>query len=165
MPAFARFAKLLALLFVALVMLLAAFTNLQDYDANFAYVQHVLSMDTTFRHPAVMWRAVASPSLHRIAYLTIIVWELAGGLACVAGVWRFASVVRAAQADVDRAKRVGVVGLTIVFGLWAFAFLVVGSEWFLMWQSPTWNGRDVAMGYAILTLLILIWFSAAEERH
>jgi predicted small integral membrane protein len=57
-----RVAKIQAVIFVALVVLLAAFTNIQDYDANFAYVQHVLSMDTTFRHPQVMWRAVTSPA-------------------------------------------------------------------------------------------------------
>jgi predicted small integral membrane protein len=51
-----------------------------------------------------------------------------------------------------------------VLALWTFAFLVVGSEWFQMWQSPTWNGRDVAMGYAIMSLLVLIWFAAPEER-
>jgi predicted small integral membrane protein len=163
-PILVRLAKLLALACLAFVVLLAAFTNIQDYDANFAYVQHVLSMDTTFRHPQVMWRAVTSPSLHRLAYVTIIVWEVVGGVVCGAGAWRLASALRRPQADVDRAKRTGVAGLTIVFGLWTYAFLVVASEWFLMWQSPTWNGRDVAMGYAILSLLTLIWFSAPEER-
>jgi predicted small integral membrane protein len=41
-----RAAKIQAVIFVALVVLLAAFTNIQDYDANFAYVQHVLSAKT-----------------------------------------------------------------------------------------------------------------------
>ena len=126
MTAVVRVAKIQAVIFVALVVLLAAFTNIQDYDANFAYVQHVLSMDTTFRHPQVMWRA---------------------------------------QAEVDRAKTPGIAGLMGVLALWAFAFLVVGSEWFQMWQSPTWNGRDAAMGYATISLLVLIWFAAPEDRN
>ena len=39
---------------------LIAFGNITDYGTNFAFVQHVMSMDTTFRSPGVMWRAIAS---------------------------------------------------------------------------------------------------------
>jgi len=28
---------------------------------------------------------------------------------------------------------------------WYFAFLTVGGEWFLMWQSRTWNGQEAAL--------------------
>jgi predicted small integral membrane protein len=57
-------------------LLLVAFGNITDPDANFAFVQHVLSMDTTnFGQPAGtgpdadgMWRSITSPSLHRAAY-------------------------------------------------------------------------------------------------
>jgi predicted small integral membrane protein len=151
------------LAFIALVVLFAAFTNVQDYDANFAYVQHVLSMDTTFRHPQVMWRAITSPPIHRVVYNAIIAWEIAGGLVCAAGAWRVASLLRAPQGDVDRAKRTGAAGLMAVLALWTFGFVLVGSEWFQMWQSPTWNGRDVAMAHALVTLVALAWFTAPED--
>lgn len=162
MTAIVRLAKVQALVFIGLVVLLAAFTNIQDYDANFAYVQHVLSMDTTFRHPQVMWRAITSPGIHHAAYTAIISWEIISGALCLAGAWQLARVLRAPQNVATRAKTLGLVGAMCVLALWTFAFLVVGSEWFQMWQSPTWNGRDVALGYAILSLLILIWFSNNE---
>lgn len=164
MTTLVRLAKIQALAFIALVMLLAAFTNIQDFDANFAYVQHVLSMDTTFRHPQVMWRAVTSPAAHRAAYATIIGWELVGGLVCAAGAWRMARVLRGSRFAVDRARAIGIAGLMIVLALWTFAFIAVGSEWFQMWQSPTWNGRDVAVGFATLTLLVLMWFTRVDEQ-
>lgn len=28
--------------------------------------------------------------------------------------------------------------------MWLVVFLSVGWEWFLMWQSKSWNGQDVA---------------------
>jgi predicted small integral membrane protein len=164
MTTIVRVAKAQALLFVGLVALLAAFTNVQDYDSNFAYVQHVLSMDTTFRHPQVMWRAITSPSMHRVAYTTIIAWEVVGGGLCAIGAWRIGRARRQSQPDVDRAKTTGTIGLMAVFALWTFAFIVVGSEWFQMWQSATWNGRDVAIGHAILSLLVLMWFSVPESN-
>ena len=36
------------------------------------------------------------------------------------------------------------------FLIWFIGFIVIGSEWFAMWQSSTWNGKDTAMPLAIL---------------
>ena len=49
--------------------------NLMDYGSNYAFVQHVLSMDTTFEGNALMWRAITEPWLWTVAYLAIIVAE------------------------------------------------------------------------------------------
>ena len=55
---------------------LIAFGNITDYGTNFAFVQHVMSMDTTFRSPGVMWRAVTAPWAHHAAYAAIIAWQV-----------------------------------------------------------------------------------------
>ena len=45
----ARIAKLVMVGLLAVFALLAAADNVIDYDTNFEFVGHVLSMDTTFR--------------------------------------------------------------------------------------------------------------------
>ena len=46
-----------------------------DYGANYQFVQHVLSMDTTFKAPAVMYRAIATPWMWNAGYWLIIAGE------------------------------------------------------------------------------------------
>ena len=44
-------------------------------DGHFTFVQHVLSMDTTFADNAAMWRAISAPCLWYVAYWLIIAGE------------------------------------------------------------------------------------------
>jgi predicted small integral membrane protein len=46
------------------------------------------------------------------------------------------------------------------------AFLSVGGEWFLMWQSKIWNGQEAAfrMFTVVGIVLLLLVESEAEER-
>jgi predicted small integral membrane protein len=44
--------------------------------------------------------------------------------------------------------------------MWLVAFQAVGGEWFLMWQSHTWNGQEESFRNFVevgLVLLILIY--------
>ena len=52
-----------------------AFGNITDYGTNFAFVQHVLSMDTVFARSTITYRAITSPALHHAAYALIIAAE------------------------------------------------------------------------------------------
>jgi predicted small integral membrane protein len=63
---------------------LACLNNLMDYNSNFALVQHVLSMDTTFPEGTLRWRATTSPALHHAAYWLIITTEGVAGALCLA---------------------------------------------------------------------------------
>lgn len=80
-----RYAKIVLVGMLAAFAALAAFNNLTDYNSNFYFVQHVLSMDTTFPGNAAMNRAVNAPWLWHGAYWVIIAGEaltavlLAGG--------------------------------------------------------------------------------------
>ncbi len=40
--------------------------------------------------------------------------------------------------------------------MWLVAFLSVGGEWFLMWQSKTWNGQDAAFRMFMVVGLVLL---------
>jgi predicted small integral membrane protein len=57
----------------------------------------------------------------------------------------------------NAAKRVAVMALTLSLLMWLVAFLDVGAEWFLMWQSRTWNGQEAAFRmFAVVGLVLLI---------
>jgi len=51
---------------------------------------------------------------------------------------------RADRAQVAAALNVAVIALTTSLLMWLVAFLDVGGEWFLMWQSKVWNGQEEA---------------------
>ena len=131
--------------------------NVMDYNSNYEFVHHVLSMDTTFEGNALMWRAIDSVVLHHIAYIGIIVFEaLFAALGLIGGVKLF--VNRNADAvTYNRARAWGYAAYAVGFLIWFVGFVVIGSEWFAMWQSEAWNGREVAMslstiwvGFAVL---------------
>jgi len=49
---------------------------------------------------------------------------------------------RADRAQFAAALNVAVFALTTSLLMWLVAFLDVGGEWFLMWQSKMWNGHE-----------------------
>lgn len=157
-----RYAKILMVLSLAAFAFLVTFNNITDYGSNFGFVQHVLSMDTTFPENAAMYRAITNPLLWHLGYWVIIGGEgLTFLLLLIGGV----ALVRARHAEAaifDDAKKWTVAGATIGFLVWFFGFMVVGSEWFLMWQSDTWNGQDAAFKFYMAILGVLIFVNQAD---
>ncbi|MBR0670947.1 DUF2165 domain-containing protein [Roseomonas soli] len=149
---------------VALLFTLIAFGNLTDYGTNFAFVQHVLAMDTTFRSPGVMWRAITDPTLHHAAYILIIAWEAATAVLLWAGVMRLWSARGGTAAAWNAARGPAILGLTAGALLYGLGFLVVAGEWFSMWQSREWNGQASAAIFLTFIGLTLIHVSAAETE-
>lgn len=142
--------------------------NLMDYDSNFQFVRHVLSMDTTFEGNALMWRAIDNEVIHHIAYIGIIVAEgLFALLGIIGGVKLF--LLRNADAAAYSHARVwGYAAYGVGFLIWFLGFIVIGSEWFAMWQSSTWNGKDTAMPivtlWAAFAVLLAMNDTVHEER-
>jgi predicted small integral membrane protein len=159
-----RLAKISLVASSALFLLIVVFNNLTDYGSNFEFVRHVLSMDTTFPGNRGMWRAMTSPLIHHIFYALIIVWELVAGvmLAVAAGrMWN----ARAQSTDAWRkASSLAVAGLTVSLLQWLIAFIIVGGEWLLMWQSTTWNGQTAAARMFIVFALILIFLNQRDDE-
>ncbi|BAU87832.1 integral membrane protein [Streptomyces laurentii] len=141
---------------VALYMALVAFGNITDFGTNQQFVQHVLSMDTTFKDPDLMWRAVESRALQNAAYVAVIVWEALAALVLLAATWFWITGLR--RDAYDRARAASTVGLVMVLLLFGMGFLAIGGEWFAMWQSSDWNGLDAAarnVALAAFTLLVV----------
>jgi predicted small integral membrane protein len=154
-----RIAKILLLAGVALLHLLIVFNNLSDFDSNYQFVRHVLSMDSTFAGNHAMYRALTSPAWNLVFYWGIILWEL---ITTVLLWWGVAALVRARHGHAiqfNAARGTAIIALTLSLLLWLVAFLDIGGEWFLMWQSAQWNGqaaaaRNFTVGGIVLLLLL-----------
>src|SRR6476659_6197188 len=99
-----RAAKILSVASVATFAALVAFGNVSDYDTNFAFVQHVLSMDTIFERSTIRYRAITDPTLHHAAYALIIVAEAATAILCWSGVVILLRNFRAGARTFNRSK-------------------------------------------------------------
>ncbi len=156
-PMTSRIAKMLLLVGIALFYTLVVFNNLTDFDSNYQFVRRVLAMDTTFRGNHGMWRALLSPTWHVALYLSIIAWEMATAALLWWGVVRLLRALRLPAAEFNIAKRVPEAALTLSLMMWLVAFLAVGGEWFLMWQSQIWNGQEAAFrNFAVVGLVLVI---------
>ena len=141
---------------LALYPLLVAFGNITDYGSNYVFVQHVLSMDTTFPGNKLMYRAITSPALQHLGYALIIAGEAATGLVLAYGAIALFRARGGTPAEFAAAKRWVALGGFLGFLVWFVGFLVVGGEWFAMWQSPTWNGQEAAFRNFTVVGIILI---------
>lgn len=157
-----RLAKILLPLTLAAFALVVTLDNIVDCGSNFQFVRHVLAMDTTFPGNALMGRAITSPLLWHAAYGLIIVTE---GVTCVlllGGSYVLWRARRAAGARFNAAKSLVTAGCLVGFLLWFFGFMVVGGEWFAMWQSRLWNGQEGAFRFYMAILGVLIFVNQAD---
>lgn len=157
-----RLVKVMMVASLALFALLVAFDNLVDYGTNYEFVRHTLSMDTTFPGNALMGRAVTTPALWAVAYWLIILTEAVVGLLLAFAALRLASTVNADARLFNAAKRYAVLGAGLGFLLWFTGFMVVGGEWFAMWQSKTWNGQLSAFHFYVTLLAVLIFVNQPD---
>jgi predicted small integral membrane protein len=157
-----RITKILLVWMVALFALLVVFNNLTDYNSNYQFVSHVLSMDTTFPGNQGMWRAITTPAFHHAAYALIILSETVVAVLCLRGGFLLFKA-RGDAARFNRAKGGAVLGLAAGVVLWFTGFITIGGEWFLMWQSHIWNGQDSAFRFVVILGVVLI-FVNQEDR-
>lgn len=162
-PLLIRASKIILIGGIGCLALLVAINNVLDYESNFRFVQHVMSMDTVYPENALRYRAITEPALHTLIYGTIISSEFATALFCLGGALRLLRQVGSDAQTFNRAKSLSVLGLTTGFALWFFGFMVVGGEWFCMWQSPDWNGQESAFRFVACILLVLIYTAQHDD--
>jgi predicted small integral membrane protein len=122
----------------------------------------VLSMDSTLPGNRGLWRALPSPAMHLAFYVAIIAWEI---VTMILLWWSAANLLRALRrpaAQFNSAKRIPILALTVSLLMWLVAFLSIGAEWFLMWQSHSWNGQEAAFRNFAVVALILIYLVQPE---
>lgn len=150
-----RLLKSLMVAAVGLWALVVGADNIVDYDSNGQFVKHVLSMDTVFADNPLKYRAITSPAIQTLAYWAIIATELAIGAMCVAGAWRLFRARRDPRAF-TAAKSLAACGLVLLFLLYYLGFVLVGGEWFDMWQSNVWNGQAKAVMFLTCGMFVLV---------
>ncbi|MEX2167464.1 MAG: DUF2165 domain-containing protein [Methyloceanibacter sp.] len=159
-----RYAKIVMSLVLAVFCLLVAFDNITDYGTNYLFVQHVMSMDTTFPGNALMYRSITNPVLWQISYALIIAAEGITGLLFLAGSVRMFLARNAPRAEFNQAKALTVGACLLAFLVWYFGFMVVAGEWFAMWQSQTWNGQEAAFRFYVAVLGVLIFVNQPDSE-
>jgi predicted small integral membrane protein len=157
-----RLAKAIMSLALAGFCLLVAYDNVIDYDTNFAFVQHVLSMDTVGEVPPAIGRAITEPRIWQGTFALIIIAEALSGLLFLIG-----GVVLLVRLDSSairfrQGKAWVAAAATVGFLLWFVGFMVAGGEWFQMGRSPQWNGQITAF-HAYATILGVLIFVMLPE--
>src|SRR5215218_9192705 len=99
-----RAAKVVTVAAIALFASLFAFGNITDYNTNFVFVQHVLSMDSDFPFSTITYRAITSPALHHAAYALIIAAEALTAVLCWVGAVALTRRLRADARSFNGAK-------------------------------------------------------------
>jgi predicted small integral membrane protein len=139
---------------IALFATTVTFGNLTDYNTNFVFVEHVLSMDTIYPFSTIKYRAITDPVLHHAAYAVIIAVEATVAVLCWIGSIMLARQLRADAELFNKAKTFAILGLALGFLLWQVGFMSIAGEWFGMWQSQQWNG--VPSAFRIVTTIIAV---------
>jgi predicted small integral membrane protein len=157
-----RYSKMLMTLSLAAFAFLVTFNNITDYGSNFAFVQHVLSMDTTFPGNALMYRSISTPGFWHASYWLIIFGEGVTCLLFLIGTIAMWQARHAPATGFEHSKRWFIAGATVGFLVWFFGFMVVGGQWFAMWQSSTWNGQDAAFKFYVAILGVLLFVNQRD---
>lgn len=158
-----RVSKSLCVCAIAFFISLSAFNNLTDYNINFTFIQHVLTMDSIFYDATIKYRAIDSPILHHFAYITIIMLEIISSLICWWGGIRLFQNRNKSAAIFNRSKNMAIIGLTLAFVLWQTLFMSIGGEWFAMWMSKQWNSVPNAFRFFVTVLLVLIYVASQDS--
>lgn len=159
-----RVAKLALIIALGLLYTLVVFDNVTDYDSNYQFVRHVLMMDSTFPGNHLMWRAIQSPVVHTAFYIAIIGWESATMVLLWIAAARVEKALKKSAAEFQYAKNWALTALTLSLLMWLLAFLIVGGEWFQMWQSKSWNGEDAAFRMFTVVGIILLVVAQRDEE-
>jgi len=158
-----RVCKSIVCLSLAIFALLVCLNNLMDYDTNYAFVKHTLSMDTVFPGNTLKYRAILDPFVWNLVYGLIILAEFLTGLLLFIGAIGLLKNIHSPLAF-KRAKNWAYLGCLVGFLLWFFGFIVIGGEWFCMWQSEKWNGIEAAFRFVVIIMLTLLFTAMPEPE-
>jgi predicted small integral membrane protein len=157
-----RISKAVLVFAIALFYTILVLNNITDYGSNYEYVRDVLMMDSTFPGNHLMWRAINMPLAHTVFYISIIAWESVTMVLCWWAGVRLLKSYRADRAQFAAALNLAMIALTTSLLMWLVAFLDVGGEWFLMWQSKMWNGQEEA--FRMFTIVGVVFLLVVQRE-
>lgn len=162
---FIRLSKALILFTIGALCAVVVFGNLTDYNSNFQFVSHMMSMDSKpeYLGKAIEYRAITTPWMHHLAYISVIIIEASITFLALKGAYAMFQARNASAEDFHQSKRLGIIALSLCCFLWFFGFQVVAGEWFAMWMSAQWNGLPDAFRLVTYMLLALIYVSLKND--
>ena len=131
---------------------LACFGNVTDPGSNMLFVSHIFSMDTTYKAPALMWRAITAPAMHWAGFGVIVAIEATITVLGALGLYKIWQNRCADEETFDAIKWYGYAAFALCIFVWGFIFQAAGGEWFASWQSEHWNGLRDATRITMLAL-------------
>ena len=158
-----RVCKSIVCLSLAIFTLLVCLNNLMDYNSNYTFVQHTLSMDTVFQGNTLKYQAILDPFIWSLAYGLIIFAEFLTGVLLLIGAIGLLKNIHSPVAF-KKAKNWVYLGCLVGFLLWFFGFIVIGGEWFCMWQSEQWNGIEAAFRFVVIIMFTLLFTAMPEPE-
>jgi predicted small integral membrane protein len=151
-----RITKILFSSAAGLYISLVCFNNIVDYHSNFAFITMVAKMEDTFSKARNGWRSINDPAIHFLLFVVILICELTvAGLLWLGSFKMFQNRSASLEAFTN-AKKYSAAGFSLAVMLWFTVFIAIGGEWFLMWQSKTWNAQPTAFFLTCCFLLFLI---------
>jgi predicted small integral membrane protein len=113
-------------------------------------------MTDVFSKERNSWRSVNNVSLHHFLFVIVISWELSIAVLMWFGAFKMMIKFRADITEFKSAKKYTSLGLSLGVLLWFTVFIAIAGEWFLMWQSKSWNAQSTAFFLTSCFLLFLI---------
>lgn len=147
---------------IALFFSLVAFDNTIDHESNLLFVQHVMSMDTTLHDPTLMQRAITSLQAQTLVYYIIIIWQILTAIICWFGTLALIASIRDNNTLFHESKALAFLGLFSGVMLYLLGFIILGGEWFSMWQSPTWNGQSKSGLFISMIMFVMIFLNTRD---
>ena len=151
-----RLIPLLILLGTGVMGGIVVLNNITAPGANLAFVEHIMTMDTTNMDKGTQWREIRSPALHRIAFVTILLFEVAVTVLSLVGSYYLATNLGAPADAWEAAKLFGYLAFMAALVVWFLVIQVVGAEWFVSWQSESWNAIRDSTRINLITLAGII---------
>ncbi len=138
-----RLIPLFILIGTAVMGAIVCLNNITAPGANLRFVEHIMTMDTTNRDRGTQWREINSPVIHRIAFITILLVEIAVTVLGFIGAYFLVTNLTAHGEAWESAKLFGYLAFLSALVVWFGVIQVMGAEWFVSWQSQEWNAiRD-----------------------
>ena len=154
----------LVVLMAAAYYLVVAFDNITNptnpTGSNWPFVEGVLSGEGTPPDNGFEWRFIDATWFQVLAYIGIIAGETVAGILLVIGgvlgLRRSGTI-----AGWERGQRWTLLGGSVGLLVFFFGFIVVGGNWFVMYENSKWNGLEPAFQNTVTTLLAMVLVAGA----
>lgn len=150
--------------YICIFGLLVMMQNFFDYNSNYVYVAHILSMDTITANENIMYRAIKSPYLHHRIYWFIITMEVTYTVLCLMGTYHMYRKINDSAEAFHEAKKFSIMGILVAIFIYYVCLQTVGTEWFDMDTSKAWNAKEWARNIVDFMFPLMIYITLKVER-